>query len=84
MSSVFPGTATSGVIGGLDPATEYQFQVFATVTVDGVPLEGENSPVTSKANLNNVATRSHYTHYGDINIALYVVMIMIVWLVCFY
>ena len=43
MSAVFPGTATSGVIAGLDPATDYQFQVFATVTVDGVPLEGERS-----------------------------------------
>ena len=49
MSAVFPGTATSGVIGGLNPATDYQFQVFATVTVDGVPLEGERSTlVTSK------------------------------------
>ena len=41
MSAVFPPPATSGVIGGLDPDTDYQFQVFATVTVDGVPLEGE-------------------------------------------
>ena len=49
MSAVFPGNATSGMIGGLDPATDYQFQVFATVTVDGVPLGGERSaPVTSK------------------------------------
>ena len=47
MSAVFPPPATSGVIGGLDPATDYQFQVFATVTLDGVPLEGERSaPVT--------------------------------------
>ena len=43
MSAVFPGTATSGVMGGLDPATDYKFQVFATVTVDGVSLEGERS-----------------------------------------
>ena len=47
MSAVFAPPATSGVIGGLDPDTDYQFQVFATVTVDGEPLEGERSaPVT--------------------------------------
>ena len=43
MSAVFPPPATSGVIGGLDPATDYQFQVFANVTVDGVTLQGEGS-----------------------------------------
>ena len=43
MSAVFPPPATSGVIGGLDPDTDYQFQVFATVTVDGTPLKGEGS-----------------------------------------
>ena len=49
MSAVVPPPATSGVIGGLDPATDYQFQVFATVTVDGVTLEGErNAPAISK------------------------------------
>ena len=31
MCAVFPGTATSGRIGGLDLATDYQFHVFATV-----------------------------------------------------
>ena len=41
MTAVFPGSVTSGVITGLEPAVTYQFQVFATVTVDGVPLEGE-------------------------------------------
>ena len=47
MSAVFTPPATSGVIGGVDPSTDYQFQVFATVTVDGVPLEGERStPIT--------------------------------------
>ena len=55
MSAVFPGTATSGVIGGLDPATDYQFQVFAIVTVDGVPLEGERgAPVTSKEYIKSI------------------------------
>ena len=43
MSAVFSPPATSGVIGGLDSDTDYQFQVFATVTVDGEPLEGEGS-----------------------------------------
>ena len=49
MSAVFTPPATSGVIGGLDPDTDYQFQVFATVTVDCVPLQGERSaPVIGK------------------------------------
>ena len=43
MSAQFPSTATSGVIAGLDSTATYQFQVFATVTVDGTPLEGERS-----------------------------------------
>ena len=41
MSAQFPSTATSGMIAGLDSTATYQFQVFATVTVDGIPLEGE-------------------------------------------
>ena len=49
MSAVFAPPATSGRITGLDSATDYQFQVFATVTVDGVTLQGEGSaPVISK------------------------------------
>ena len=43
MSVQFPSTATSGVIAGLDSTATYQFQVFATGTVDGTPLEGEKS-----------------------------------------
>ena len=43
MTAEFPGSVTSGVITDLDPALSYQFQVFATVTVDGVSLEGERS-----------------------------------------
>ena len=39
----FPSTATSGVITGLDSTAAYQFQVSATVTVDGMPLQGERS-----------------------------------------
>ena len=54
MTAVFPGSVTSGIITDLDPALNYQFQVFATVTVDGVPLEGERSDPqpTSKPLLN--------------------------------
>ena len=33
----------SGVIAGLDSPATYQFQVFATVTVDDTSLEGETS-----------------------------------------
>ena len=43
MSAQFPFTATSGVIVGLNSTTTYLFQVFANVTVDGIPLEGERS-----------------------------------------
>ena len=43
MSAQFPSTATSGVIAGLDSPATYQFQVFATVTVDGTSLEGNRS-----------------------------------------
>ena len=46
---VFPGTVTSAVITGLDSSVNYQFQVFATVIVNGETLEGERSSVvTSK------------------------------------
>ena len=45
MTAEFPGSVTSGVITDLDPALSYKFQVFATVTVDGVQLEGERSTV---------------------------------------
>ena len=41
MTAVFPGSVTSGVITDLEPAVIYQFQVFATITVDGVSLEGD-------------------------------------------
>ena len=42
MSLVFPPSATSGVISGLSRAT-YQFQVYATVVVDGEAVPGERS-----------------------------------------
>ena len=46
MSAEFPSNATSGVIAGLNSTAAYQFQVFATGTVDNTSLEGEkNSPV---------------------------------------
>ena len=43
MSLQFPSTAMSGVIAGLDSTATYQFQVFATGTVDSTSLEGERS-----------------------------------------
>ena len=49
MTAVFPGSVTSGVITGLEPAVTYQFQVFANVTVDGVPLAGEWSEPTCES-----------------------------------
>ena len=43
MQAVFNSSATSGVISRLTPGDTYQFQVFATVTVDGRILVGERS-----------------------------------------
>ena len=43
MYAVFNSPVTSGVISGLIPGDTYQFQVFATVTVDGRILVGERS-----------------------------------------
>ena len=46
MSAVFPPYATVGIITSLNAAVAYQFQVFATVTVNGTVLQGEkNSPI---------------------------------------
>ena len=44
MSVLFPSSATSGVIGGLSRST-YQFQVYATIVVEGQALQGERSPL---------------------------------------
>ena len=41
ITAVFPGSVTSGVISDLESAITYRFQIFATVTVDGVSVEGE-------------------------------------------
>ena len=43
MSAVFSSPATSGVITDLDSIAIYQFQVFATVTVNGRTVDGERS-----------------------------------------
>ena len=56
-TSVFPGSASSAIITGLDPALDYQFQVFATVTEDGKPVEGQRSNIT-------VTTSTVVTVYG--------------------
>ena len=47
MSAVFPSNATYGIITSLNAAVAYQFQVFATVTVNGTVFQGEkNSPIS--------------------------------------
>ena len=52
ITAVFPGSVTSGVITDLETAVIYRFQVFATITVDGVPLEGEwSAPVYTASNV---------------------------------
>ena len=43
MIIIVPGSVTSIVITGLDPSFNYQFQVFATVIIDGQTLNGDGS-----------------------------------------
>ena len=52
LTAVFPGTVTSSVISDLNPSYNYQFQVFATISVDGVPLNGEKSVPDTSGNCN--------------------------------
>ena len=40
---IVPGSVTSIVITGLVPSFNYQFQVFATVIVDGQAVNGDSS-----------------------------------------
>ena len=40
---IVPGSVTSIVITGLNPSFNYQFQVFATVIVDGQTVNGDSS-----------------------------------------
>ena len=55
MTAVFPGSVTSGVITDLEPAVIYQFQVFATVTVDGVSAEEKwSEPAYTSSNGNSL------------------------------
>ena len=64
-SQVFPGSATSAVIVvGLAPETSYMFRVFATVTVEGQPLEGELSrELYVNGEHSTTVTHTHtYTH----------------------
>ena len=43
MMIIVPGSDTSIVITGLNPSFNYQFQVFATVIVDGQTVNGDSS-----------------------------------------
>ena len=55
MMIIVPGSVTSIVITGLNPSFNYQFQVFATVIIDGQTLEGErNNTVTTIRGEKNV------------------------------
>ena len=47
MMIIVPGSVTSIVITGLNPSFNYQFQVFATVIVDGQTLNGDSSNTVS-------------------------------------
>ena len=46
MMIIVPGSVTSIVITGLDPSFNYQFQVFATVILDGQTVNGDRSDST--------------------------------------
>ena len=64
MSAQFPSTATSGVIAGLDSIATYQFQVFATGTADGTPLQGErSSPVNFIFTIDGEYNNYHYHNF---------------------
>ena len=66
----FPSYATSGVISGLDSPATYQFQVFATVTVDGTSLEGKSiSPVNFTFD-----GEYHYPHSNFLHVYTYTAM----------
>ena len=57
MVAVFPGSASSAIITDLEEDLSYQLQVFATVRVDGEPLEGERGqPLLAQSE------DSHHTH----------------------
>ena len=46
MRSVFPNTATSGVIDGLESEATYVFQVLASAVVEGKEVVGDRSALT--------------------------------------
>ena len=46
MRSVFPATATSGVIDGLESEATYMFQVLASAVVEGKEVVGDRSLLT--------------------------------------
>ena len=46
MRSVFPATATSGVIDGLESEATYMFQVLASAVVEGEEVVGDRSLLT--------------------------------------
>ena len=51
MMIIVPGYVTSIVITGLNPSFNYQFQVFATVIVDGQTLNGDRSNTVTTGKL---------------------------------
>lgn len=51
MIGTVPGSVTSAVVTGLNPTYDYQFQVFATLVVHDMIVEGERS---SPINIGNV------------------------------
>ena len=59
----FPMPVTSGVITDLDSTAIYQFQVFATVTVDGRTVDGERSnPVYFTRPRKKITDRVYLAH----------------------
>ena len=86
MTAEFPGSVTSGVITDLDPALSYQFQVFATVTVDGVPLEGERSTPDTiseyhKLTFTSVVILCVSQAWRSMMVVMVVALMLVLWLV---
>ena len=49
MRSVFPATASSGVIDGLESEATYMFQVLASAVVEGKEVVGDRSLLTENS-----------------------------------
>ena len=74
MRSVFPATATSGVIDGLESEATYVFLVLASAVVEGKEVVGDRSLLTKDSLL---ITRGIFIIIIIITIIIIIIIIMI-------